>query len=1222
MSSWQPSRGRRRYEEPTERYDIDGTLRRVTPEPKTSSEEWNLKDVLQDPERRALAIKEAQAFVRHSKDKHSGKERVKEDAQGGKLEQPSARTETDEADPWSRELDDQFFSRRGCASDVVPRGSPDYYDFRDFFVKLKGMREQKLSAENIRLSKAERAKEMVERMRHALVLFDDFRKKKLAAQREKISKDRAALPIAPYKDQIVSTLRQHRVVLVAGDTGCGKTTQVPQFLMEAGFRRIACTQPRRIACQSLARRVGYETMNEFGSEIAYQVRFETTKSRTRTRILFLTEGLLLRQVAVDPLLERYDVIIVDEIHERHVMGDLLLGVLKRIMRERQNLYVVLMSATINAALFASYFGATTIEVPGRMYPVEIEYVPHGGREDRHLVDEQLIAKRRQSDVPESVPAKSEQVNAEPYLRIMERIDQQHPPTEAGDLLVFMSGINEIMTLADELKLYANYTKAWIILMLHSSLSIEAQDKVFDVAPPGVRKCIIASNIAETSVTIDGIRWVIDSGRVKELTHDTAFNMSRLKEFWISRASAKQRAGRCGRVGPGHCFRFYSRREFDGMNEFAVPEILRAPLEPIILEIRALNMGDPRKFDFIERPSDTALAGSIRLLQRLGALDSEEHITSLGQVLSALPLDAVLGKMLIMGLSLGLLDPVLTCVAGMSVQSPFLRSVSPRIAQNRQELESEEGDAVTLLRLWGEWMGVKADRGESSKRWCKRMGVEEQRMYEITKLKRQFEGVLNQFCPGSVAKGKLWEKGGGGEEERRRRREKREVLRREKYLQQSAKRRKILRFEEENAGDRDDETFEPDNEGIDVHDLEFSLQQDVNHLRESAEVAHMSREDLNLLKLVICSGLYPQLAIADVHNPHRKASEQMFHTPTAKFLSVHPTSVYFANAEWLHPKDDKRQAARQHELLVYLEILETNRPYLVNLTRVPGVHILLLLAQHIDTDAACTTLVMDDFYLVRFRDSEAAVRTLSQIVRLRCAWWRGVEARLLRIGGGIMATMPRDNEQQQNVVPEGINLPEQVKRWHREWGQSQLPSGRWRDWEVDEETEALSDKLKAYFATWIECDFEQAMPSDLNLMFPMRKAGPVNPQLDAWDPSEVVKDGVPITPWLRWNSIRPPGTLSTDTGHRGDKDEVDVNAYHRCPWCGKEEMLARAEAEEHERTCQGRRNLESVAEEEGEKVGRSEERSGRGKEYKCQKCGQIYFFSPVEILRHIKGCTGR
>ncbi|RUP46207.1 P-loop containing nucleoside triphosphate hydrolase protein [Jimgerdemannia flammicorona] len=353
---------------------------------------------IQNPETKQAAVLEAQAFVRAAT----------------KPTDTEQNHEEEERNLWSDNAEDIFFSRRhkGLATSVVESGSPAYYEFKEFYAKYKFLRRHKLREESIshhvssasKLSQGEQLKEESATIRHALVLFDDFRQKKTAALREKIAKDRAALPIHPYAATICATLRQHRMLLVAGDTGCGKSTQVPQFLLEGGFGKIACTQPRRIACYSLARRVGFETMNAYGTEIAYQVRFEGNKTN-RTRILFLPEGLLLRQFSSNPTLSMYDVIVVDEVHERHLMGDFLLGVLKRLLSERADLHIVLMSATINAELFAKYFDAPSIQVkrrnfcgiPGKLYEVKIHYMSQGD-DDKSLVDERLYQQRQNAEV--------------------------------------------------------------------------------------------------------------------------------------------------------------------------------------------------------------------------------------------------------------------------------------------------------------------------------------------------------------------------------------------------------------------------------------------------------------------------------------------------------------------------------------------------------------------------------------------------------------------------------------------------------------------------------------------------------------------------------------------------------------------------------------------------------------------------------------------------------
>ncbi|KAK6017532.1 helicase protein, partial [Ostertagia ostertagi] len=335
----------------------------------------------------------------------------------------------------------------------------------------------------------------------------------------------------------------------------------------------------RIACTALARRVAYETLNAYGSEVAYQIRFETTKSK-RTKMLFLTEGLLLRQMENDSLLQQYNVVILDEVHERHLSSDLLIGLLRDLIGKRDDLKLILMSATINLELFKNYFeGAPVIQVPGRLFPIQLRYHPI----KQYIPDNEK---------------KSHKIDPEPYVRILELIDKQFPCTERGDALVFLNGVAEITTVAEALKTYAELTKGWVILMLHSTLSVDEQDKVFDVAPPNVRKCILSTNIAETSVTIDGIRFVIDSGKVNLIKHETGSGTQKLSEFWVSKASADQRKGRAGRTGPGICYRLYSEEQYNKMDDFTTSEINRVSLQEMALRMISLNLGRS-SFTFLE-----------------------------------------------------------------------------------------------------------------------------------------------------------------------------------------------------------------------------------------------------------------------------------------------------------------------------------------------------------------------------------------------------------------------------------------------------------------------------------------------------------------------------------------------------------------------------------------------------------------------------------------------
>jgi HrpA-like RNA helicase len=595
--------------------------------------------------------------------------------------------------------------------------------------------------------------------------------------------------------------------------GCGKSTQVPQYLLHAGYNNICCSQPRRIACISLRKRVAYETCNEFGTQIGYQIRFEKSKSK-HTKILFLTEGLLLRQVATDPLLSNYNVIILDEVHERHLSCDFLLGVMKCLIHQRSDdLKVILMSATINIELFSSYFGnCPVIQVPGRLYPIELQYFP--------------ISKEKLT-----MSEKSSRINSGPYLRILQQIDDKYPSTERGDLLVFLSGLTEINTVGDALETYAQQTQKWIILYLHSTLSITEQDKVFDVAPEGVRKCILSTNIAETSLTIDGIRFVVDSGKVKEMSYDPSCRMQRLQEFWISVASAEQRKGRAGRTGPGVCYRLYSESDFRAFSLHSTPEIRRVPLHSLLLQMISMGLPDARKFPFLEPPAAKSVEEALQSLKEQAALTEDELLTPMGKMLARLPVDITIGKMLILSSVFNLTDPILSLTAALSVQSPITnKSIRDKDAiESRRALESSDGDPFTLLNAYNKWLEIKSDE-QNSRKWCKRRGLEEQRFYEMTKLRQQFKDILKDSG--------LWDSMGESDRDfesstdRIRRHGELKQLKKMKreYDRSAPKKRKLLKIH----GDRGSES-ENENE-IDVKDVEFRL----SHDRKQVEVNRFYR----------------------------------------------------------------------------------------------------------------------------------------------------------------------------------------------------------------------------------------------------------------------------------------------------------------------------------------------------------------------------------------------
>ncbi|KAH9641143.1 hypothetical protein HF086_009199 [Spodoptera exigua] len=468
-------------------------------------------------------------------------------------------------------------------------------------------------------------------------IYLDFKNKEKFEKLRKLRQAQKDLPVAKYRDEIVAAVKNERVVVVAGDTGCGKSTQVPQYLHEAGFESIACTQPRRIACVSLSKRVAYEMLTQFESKVGYQIRFEKSKTAD-TKICFITEGLLLRQMSSESL-PSYDVIILDEVHERHLMGDFLLGILKCLIHTRADIKLVLMSATINIKLFEDYFSAESavvIQVPGRLFPIQLQYKPI-------LMDDK--------------PTRDDRLDPQPYVQ------------------------------------------------------------VFDYPPEGVRKCIVSTNIAETSVTIDGIRFVVDSGKVKEMSYDSTTKMQRLKEFWISKASADQRKGRAGRTGPGVCYRIYSQEQYNEMDDFSTPEVSRVPLASLLLLMSSLG----------------------------GALTSNEKLTALGKALANLPVEVCLAKTLVLGVATlppHKLDSALALAAALGIRSIYTtRAHRDFECENaRRPDESDHGDPLTLLSLYCAWLREKRDT-RGGRAWCRRRGIEEQRLYELTKLAAQLRSLL-------------------------------------------------------------------------------------------------------------------------------------------------------------------------------------------------------------------------------------------------------------------------------------------------------------------------------------------------------------------------------------------------------------------------------------------------------------------------------------------------
>ena len=485
-----------------------------------------------------------------------------------------------------------------------------------------------------------------------------------------------ALPITAWHDDIVRTIREHPVVVVAGETGSGKTTQLPKICLELGRESIGHTQPRRIAARTVAERVADELSTEVGELVGYQVRF-VRQSSIATRLKVMTDGVLLAEIARDRDLRRYDTVIVDEAHERSLNIDFLLGYLRRLLPRRPDLKVIITSATIDTERFAAHFAgpdgtpAPIIEVSGRTYPVEVRYRP-----------------------PPVVAGEVDQVAA-----VLEAVDELRA-VGSGDILVFLSGEREIRDLAEALR--GARLPNTDVLPLYARLSAAEQHRVF--APHAGRRIVLATNVAETSLTVPGIRYVVDPGTARISRYSARTKVQRLPIEPISQASAAQRAGRCGRVAPGVCIRLYSEEDLLSRPEFTEPEILRTNLASVILQMAAARLGAIADFPFVEAPDRSQVADGLRLLTELGALAEPgqrdaPRLTDVGQRLAALPVDPRLGRMLVEAERQGCLREMLVIVSGLSIVDP----------RERPADAPERADA--LHRRF--WTGSAASEDESA-----------------------------------------------------------------------------------------------------------------------------------------------------------------------------------------------------------------------------------------------------------------------------------------------------------------------------------------------------------------------------------------------------------------------------------------------------------------------------------------------------------------------------
>ncbi|XP_047080870.1 pre-mRNA-splicing factor ATP-dependent RNA helicase DEAH7-like [Lolium rigidum] len=539
------------------------------------------------------------------------------------------------------------------------------------------------------------------------------------AKSKSLSEQRQYLPIYAARDDLLEVVRENQVVVVIGETGSGKTTQLTQYLHEDGYTRtglVGCTQPRRVAAMSVARRVSEEMGTALGDEVGYAIRFEDVTC-PNTKIKYMTDGVLLRETLKDADLDRYRVIIMDEAHERSLNTDILFGILRKVVACRRDFKLIVTSATLNADKFSKFFGgAPVFHIPGRTFPVNI-----------------LFSKTPCEDYVEAAVKQAMAI---------------HITSGPGDILIFMTGQEEIeaacYALAERMEqLVSSSTKPvpnLLILPIYSQLPADLQAKIFQKAQEGTRKCIVATNIAETSLTVDGILYVIDTGYGKMKVHNPRMGMDALQVFPCSRAAADQRAGRAGRTGPGTCYRLFTESAYQ--NEMLlnpVPEIQRTNLGNVVLLLKSLNVENLLNFDFMDPPPPENILNSMYQLWLLGALNNLGGLTSLGRKMVEFPLDPTLAKMLLMGKELGCLEEVLTIVSMLSVPSVFFRPKDRAEESDaaREKFFVPESDHLTLLNVYKQW-----ELNQCRVDWCSDHFLHVKGLQKAREVRSQLLDILN------------------------------------------------------------------------------------------------------------------------------------------------------------------------------------------------------------------------------------------------------------------------------------------------------------------------------------------------------------------------------------------------------------------------------------------------------------------------------------------------
>lgn len=529
---------------------------------------------------------------------------------------------------------------------------------------------------------------------------------------------RKALPVSEALGRILDLVRKNQVVILVSETGSGKTTQVPQAIVEAadiiGDKAVVCTQPRRVAAMSVANRVAEEMDVRLGQEVGYSIRFEELTS-AKTVLKYATDGMLLREAMFDPLFLRYRVVILDEAHERTTATDILFGLLKEVLVKRPDLKIVVMSATLDADKFRRFFNnAQILSIPGRMFPIELMYA--------------------------AAPEQDYLVSA---VRTALQIHLYEPP---GDILLFLTGEEEIENACRMIATESERLRAapFLCLPLYSNLPVDKQQSVFVPAPPGTRKIIVATNIAETSITVDGIVYVVDPGYCKQKEYNPRIRVESLLVSPISQASANQRAGRAGRTRPGKCFRLYTEKTFKQELEIqTIPEIQRSNLGSVVLQLKRIGVKDLLNFEFIDPPGAETLMRALELLSYLGAIDKDGNLTETGFLMSEFPLDPQLSKVLITSPQYHCSNEILIIAAMLSIPPWHVRprNNSQMADEAKKRFSHSDGDHLALLNVYNRFKSIPEN--EQSK-WCWQNFINVRVMRQADNVRTQLERLMTRL----------------------------------------------------------------------------------------------------------------------------------------------------------------------------------------------------------------------------------------------------------------------------------------------------------------------------------------------------------------------------------------------------------------------------------------------------------------------------------------------